>query len=318
MKRASREKLIEHIKNFGEVIELDKLPSRPLIPEAKSFSLPKEEVLLIFKKNGNQVEFKEFFKDEKKILFGLPPCEAKALYLVDLTFLNDKKDPYYARRRENTYVFVLACRNPRKTCFCKSFGLGPFSRDFGDVFMIDLGTHLLVEPTSPKGDELLRDLPLEDATQEDLEKAEELRKQAEEKVESLDLEGIDKHLRKLFSHDIWKSVAFKCVNCGTCTFVCPTCYCFDIQDIARTNWGYRERVWDSCMFSIYSLETSGHNPRPTGVERVRNRILHKFSYYPELYGEFGCVGCGRCITACPVNFDIREVLKSLKEVEVEV
>ena len=316
MKKIEKEKLLKHLEGKGDLVRLDEARQDPL-SATKSSHLPREELLLLFRLNGDKgVEIRAPEGKGGKILFGVPPCEARAVDLLDLTFLKDRIDPYYERKRRENVLFVLACNKPRSTCFCTSFGYGPFSGKYGDVFMVDIGDNLLVDPVTEKGSKALEGLELEEATPSDLEKMESLKRSAEGAITTVNIEGISEKLKKMFLDEIWADLAFKCVNCGACTYVCPTCYCFDIQDVERTNWGYRERVWDSCMFPIYSLETSGHNPRPTGVERMRNRIMHKFSYYPELYGEYGCVGCGRCIRACPVNFDIREALETLKEVEV--
>ena len=104
-----------------------------------------------------------------------------------------------------------------------------------------------------------------------------------------------------------------CLGCGTCAFLCPTCTCFDVvdEDDHYNHRGKRIRLWDTCQFCIYTQHTSGHNPRDSIIERCRNRILHKFSYYPKNYGMLGCVGCGRCIQLCPVNNDLRDIIKKI-------
>jgi ferredoxin len=112
----------------------------------------------------------------------------------------------------------------------------------------------------------------------------------------------------LYEADFWDDIAFSCINCGTCTYLCPTCWCFDIQDEVHGKHGIRERNWDSCMFPLFTLHGSGHNPRGQKVQRVRQRFMHKLKYYVDKYGDgIQCVGCGRCIQYCPVNIDIRKV-----------
>jgi sulfhydrogenase subunit beta (sulfur reductase) len=116
---------------------------------------------------------------------------------------------------------------------------------------------------------------------------------------------------QMIESPFWNRVHEKCIGCGACTFLCPTCHCFDISDEAQGKSGRRVRSWDSCLFPLYSLETSGHNPRPSGRERTRQRLMHKFNYFPKNFKKVACVGCGRCILYCPVNFDIRQALKEI-------
>ena len=113
---------------------------------------------------------------------------------------------------------------------------------------------------------------------------------------------------ELYKAPFWEEVAFACINCGTCTYVCPTCWCFDIQDENHGKAGMRIRNWDSCMFPLFTLHGSGHNPRGTKLHRVRQRFMHKLKYYVDKYDSgIQCVGCGRCVRLCPVNIDIRRV-----------
>ncbi|HOC23304.1 MAG TPA: 4Fe-4S dicluster domain-containing protein, partial [Anaerolineaceae bacterium] len=115
------------------------------------------------------------------------------------------------------------------------------------------------------------------------------------------------HLDQIFDSSLWGEFAQSCLGCGICTFLCPTCFCFDIVDEAQRD--ERVRNWDTCMFRVYSLEASGHNPRPTRAERTRQRLMHKFSYWLEHADQFGCTGCGRCVRYCPVGLDIRAMIR---------
>jgi len=135
----------------------------------------------------------------------------------------------------------------------------------------------------------------------------------------LDLKDIDKILDPNFEHPIWAEISDICIGCGTCSFLCPTCTCFDVVDEndQYNNRGRRVRIWDTCQFCLYSLHTSGHNPRDSCIERCRNRILHKFCYYPENYDRLGCVGCGRCIQLCPVNNDLRAIIEKVNNIKKE-
>jgi ferredoxin len=115
----------------------------------------------------------------------------------------------------------------------------------------------------------------------------------------------------MFENEVWKAQSERCLGCGACAFVCPTCACFDIQEDAKGNTGNRIRCWDSCGFSLFTLHTSGHNPRPDQSARWRQRLMHKFSYMPDRLSVTGCTGCGRCSRACPVDMNIAEHLINL-------
>jgi len=267
--------------------------------------LPPEEEILRYK-DGKVEETPE---DKPIILFGIKPCDARAISLIELAMRDEKfPDVYFLRKKEKGIIVSIACKEPGDTCFCTSFGHGPFSTQGSDALLVEKDDYYLV-----LGNEKFFKLfgEGEEAREEDKEYFEEAKKRAEEKIEKIPIDNLGEKLLSRIEDPVWEKISRKCLNCGACTFLCPTCYCFDIQDLERS-WGVsRRRYWDSCMFSIYTKEASGHNPRPTHRERVRNRIMHKFSYYPYLYGEFGCTGCGRCVVYCPVNFDIREVLKIL-------
>ena len=123
--------------------------------------------------------------------------------------------------------------------------------------------------------------------------------------------ALKKSLDNLFEDPLWNKLAEKCLGCGICTYLCPACHCFDILDEEAGPDGKRIRIWDSCQFPLFTLQTSGFNPRPKVKERFRQRIMHKFSYLVDEHGVFGCSGCGRCVTACPVNLDIRQALNDI-------
>ena len=248
--------------------------------------------------------------NEKYILFGIRPCDAKAIALLDKNFdTKDFPDPYYIDRRKNSILIAEACIEPESTCFCTAFGSGPFESKDADALIIDRGDYYLID-----GNE--KALSLFDGLLEDDggEKILELKKKAEDSIKSPVVEGIDKKLSSMIDDPIWDEVSRKCITCGACTYLCPTCYCFDIQDVGKDDKYMRERVWDSCMFTVYTLEASGHNPRKEKEKRMRQRVMHKFNYYPFLYDEYGCVGCGRCIKYCPVNVDIRKIITKIMEV----
>jgi len=161
-----------------------------------------------------------------------------------------------------------------------------------------------------KGEKLVAGLP--EARKPDEDKAKTLALEAGKAMKfSIDLGSIKSRLDKGFESDTWDELAIPCVNCGVCTFVCPTCHCFDVTDEEHKGKGARLRTWDSCQFALFTRHSSGHNPRPTGKDRLRQRTLHKFRYFPETHKQMLCVGCGRCIVECPAGIDLRETLTAL-------
>jgi ferredoxin len=193
---------------------------------------------------------------------------------------------------------------------------GPGSSDDVDVLMTDLGDGYYVEGVTDKGKSLIEESEglLKKATGEDSGKKEEVIDLAEDKIKrSFDVEGVSGKLDDLYENAYWKEIARKCLGCGTCTYLCPTCHCFDIQDEVGGKGGRRIRIWDTCMASEYTLHASGYNPRPGRMNRIRNRVYHKYKYYPENFDEIACVGCGRCINECSVNMDIIDIISQIKE-----
>ena len=283
----------------------------------KKLFFPQYEVLFRYDKDG-KTEVPEIETEKKTVIFGMRPCDVRALLLLDKVF-DDKKfqDPYYLKRRENTVIFTMGCNSPAGTCFCTSFGFGPFAKEGGDVLVADLGDTYVFEPVTEKGEKVLKDMPgVSDATKDQAEKLAELSKQAEQKIKKkIELEGLPEKLEESYDDSVWDSIHEKCVQCGICSFMCPTCHCFDMIEETHGSSGERVRIWDTCMSCSFTKEASGHNPRPSGKERMRQRVNHKFRYFPEKFGEFLCTGCGRCIKNCPVCNDIVKILERVKKVQ---
>ncbi|MFX0031671.1 MAG: 4Fe-4S dicluster domain-containing protein [Promethearchaeota archaeon] len=282
------------------------------------------EVLFEYKTDGK--DFTEIIErtdlDEKNIIFGIRPCDAHSFVLLENFFaFGEFQDEIFLKKRENSIIIGIGCNTPKSTCFCTSIEGHPFMKEDMDIFLVDLGEKYLVEGISEKGKELLTRLEwLSNAKKQDIKKAEELSKKAENSfITKLDVTDIDKILDPSFEHPIWQEISEVCIGCGTCSFLCPTCTCFDVIDEndQYNNKGRRIRIWDTCQSCLYTLHTSGHNPRDSCIERCRNRILHKFCYYPENYDILGCVGCGRCVQLCPVNNDLRTILEKVKKIKVK-
>jgi sulfhydrogenase subunit beta (sulfur reductase) len=284
--------------------------------ESPKFALfPQRETLFGYRTEKGKVELDMPPSKEKgQMLFGIRPCDARGLLLLDKVFGGDCSDPYYADKRANTLVVSLGCVNPNPVCFCHSMGGAPCFSEGSDLFFLDLGDRYVVEVGSDKGAALLEDPAFEDADEEALALSEKIKKETAASMKPLTLkEDLKEQLEQRFDDPAWSESAETCLGCGICTYLCPTCHCFDLCDETTGRTGERIRVWDSCQFPLFTQQASGFNPRPTVRERFRQRIMHKFSYLPETQAMPGCVGCGRCVTECPVNLDIRDVVTSLSE-----
>jgi len=280
---------------------------------AKGIVFPQTEPLLAFR-NGEAEE--RIPETPSTVLFGVRPCDARSLTLLDAVFRgNGIDDPYYAARRGAITVVALACNEPGPTCFCTSVGGSPGDESGADVLATDLGGGVLLRAVTDRGDALLCDLdvgrPAEDG---EIEAARENAAQAAARMAPVQVPTDSSRLLNAFGLNLWSDVAAGCIGCGACTYSCPTCHCFDITDEQKRGTGRRVRSWDTCAFPLFTLHGSGHNPRPAADARLRQRVLHKFSYCPENFGQAFCVGCGRCVDHCPTGIDIRRILARLDEV----
>ncbi len=277
----------------------------------KEVLFPQWEILYTFK--ADQINKAEPTLQET-VLFGARPCDARAFELLDRVFTWDEiNDPYYLSRREKTSIVSLACNVPGEACFCTSVGGSPAGESGADVLAFDLGDHLFLRALTERGETLLKETSTltEEATEADKQTVKQAVAEAEKRLEQVAIPEDLEALKGSFDAEIWEELGLKCLGCGVCAYACPTCHCFDITDETRKGTGRRMRSWDTCAFSLFTLHGSGHNPRTTQDARYRQRILHKFLYCPENFGEAFCVGCGRCITNCPAGLDLRAVLESL-------
>ena len=250
---------------------------------------------------------------KKQLIFGIRPCDAKALTILDMTFNDAYRDIYYSSRRQNTVLVGLGCTNPYDSCFCTALGSSPSDTTGVDLMLTDIGDEFIVEAVTETDKELLNKTGnLSKATEDDQTRAKQSKEAAYQKViRNIDTNDIEKRLMASFDNQrYWQKVAAKCLSCGICTLLCPTCYCFDINDEMSDKRGTRFRSLDSCSFSIYT-KMPMENPREEKWQRVRNRVCHKYEFYPLLFDTIACTGCGRCIRLCPVNWDITQTLNSL-------
>jgi len=296
----------------------------------KGLVFPQSERLLVFSTDERDPEhdiLREAPKDfPPQAVVGIRPYDAMAFRVLEVNFdTPEVRDPWWLRRREATTLIGLARADEDATMFRTENYAGPFDERGLDVIVYDLGRGYLAKALGEKGEAALAamggDEPAADALREVEERiaraaTPELpagRLRAQPAAPELPTGRLRAQpVVPLFEAEFWDEVAAPCLNCGVCTFLCPTCWCFDIQDEVRKQEGDRIRNWDSCMFPLYTLHASGHNPRGKKTQRVRNRFMHKLKYYLDKYDRgVMCVGCGRCVEACPVNIDIREVAARL-------
>ena len=305
--------LVEGVSVFKKIDHPDEVdlshpnPQKP----AKDIFFPQSEVMFRYEKVGEHhpMTSTEEVKGER-ILLGARPCDIEAISILDKVFVGEEyTDVYFLEKRKKTTIIGLGCNHPLSTCFCSSAGGDPFLRAGSDLFFIDLGEAYFVDVLTEKGMAFRHNKFFKEAEPNDLTLIKEMEDKAFEKVGfSIPVDGIEKRLDLMAESSFWDRVHEKCVGCRICTYLCPTCHCFDIVDEGEQQQGQRVRNWDSCLSPLYSLETSGHNPRPTSRERTRQRLMHKFNYFPKNFDRVACVGCGRCILYCPVHFDIRHAI----------
>jgi len=284
----------------------------------KDFFFPQTECMMRFANDpadpAGMVMQAEPLLNTPRALMNIRPCDAKAFQVLDLIFVQDQmtNDQYWRDKREKTVLVGLACNDPCPTCFCTTVGSNPHGETGLDLLLVDLGDKFLVKVLSDQGAELVGDLP--DAADADESKAAELKAAAEAGISGgVAMDQVNaREVMALYELPMWDRVQENCLNCGTCTFCCPTCHCFDIQDEVQGKEGRRVRNWDYCMSWLFTMHGTGHNPRGTKKDRVRQRFMHKFKYIPmKRGGEIGCVGCGRCVQLCPVNIDVRRVVNQM-------
>ncbi|MBT3176171.1 MAG: 4Fe-4S dicluster domain-containing protein [Desulfobacula sp.] len=287
------------------------------VMSAKSIIFPQTEKMLCTTLDESQEEhhiMKRVEMDNSpRAILGIRPYDAKAIQIVNLNFdTDDFRDPYWCDALNATTLIGLGINKPGPFDFSTSTGTGPFCEEGLDILMADLDDKYLAKILTDKGKAFMDVCEFEIKADEKESQAlfDILRKEAEKNIKShIDTDKLsEKTILELHDAPFWDDVAFSCINCGTCTFVCPTCWCFDIQDETKQKSSIRFRNWDTCMSSLFTRHATGHNPRATKTQRVRQRFMHKLKYFFDKYDQgIMCVGCGRCVKSCPVNIDIREV-----------
>ena len=295
--------------NEGETVRLDALKT---VKSAKDVFFPQVENLLKFRVEGKSIEINQApLCEEDFVIFGVRGCDAKSFEILDRVFLVDPRDEFYASRRAHGIVVTLACGEPEESCFCTNFGVNPAAPG-GDVTAWIVGEEMLLQANSEKGEKLIAELDEADAKVAEDEQARISEIVGKLPLNNLNLEGFDgEHLMEKFNDPKWEGLSRACLGCGTCTFVCPTCQCYDIRDFDNGKSVTRYRCWDSCMYSDFTL-MAAENSRHTQLQRYRQRFMHKLVYFPaNNEGVYSCVGCGRCVEKCPQGLNIVRVIKAL-------
>ncbi len=304
--------------NFGyytEESEFD-LDTLKTVKSPKDVFFPQSEDMMRFKKEGKNLEIIDVREEKSEyVIFGIRACDYKAFSVLDNVFLQEPVDTYYKARRENGIIFTMACSKPKESCFCTVFGIDATCPQ-GDVTCYLDENYLYMNANTERGERVLaitKDLEEKGGEKE----VEEIKSNTKEILEKLPYTHLDisrfkpENLNELFDLPDWKELSEACLGCGACTFVCPTCQCFDIRDFSTNKDIIRFRCWDSCMYSDFT-QMAGGNPRTTQMQRYRQRFMHKLVYYPSQYnGTYSCVGCGRCVDKCPQHLNIIKVIKKI-------
>ncbi|MGE5485100.1 MAG: 4Fe-4S dicluster domain-containing protein [Ignavibacteriales bacterium] len=299
---------------------------KPAVPPKEMF-FPHTERFLRFRREGKAVAVEPVDGVTPLVILGAKPCDMAAIDMVRRVMIEGRfTDQSFDRRRAMITAVTVACEEEGEYCFCSSLGQGPCSTRGSDLMLYPAGDTFYAVPLTANGERAVQaggDLFRAAGTPE----LEEAKKRLEERFRGspqagaklpasarLPAEAVRAASRRMaadFDLPYWREASERCLGCGICTFLCPTCYCFSVVDRLRGSEGTRSRCWDACMFEGYAKMAGGHNPRPTKLERVRQRFMHKLVYNPERHGEVACAGCGRCVEKCPVGLHIACVVSDI-------
>jgi formate hydrogenlyase subunit 6/NADH:ubiquinone oxidoreductase subunit I len=302
------EKLIFEVLNSTDEIVTDYIQTEM---SAKFAVFPKYEEILHYTFIDGDIRI----EDEKDtsvptIVYGTRPCDAGSFAVLDAVFMDGHDDMFYCNRRKQTAVISLSCSKADKNCFCTSVGISPGDTAGSDILLTDTGNgEYLAEILTSEGERLISPFKDKIKTADGVEKE----KYLADVPEQFNVDNLLKITESSFDNPVYLNQSLRCLGCGVCSYVCPSCSCFDIQDEVVSTTGVRIRCWDSCGFSHFTLHTSWHNPRSMQGKRWRQRIMHKFYYQPDTLKVIGCVGCGRCSRACPADMNIIDHLKTISE-----
>ena len=291
------------------------------VKSPKDAFFPQSENLYTVQREGKKLSIEpQALKEQNFVVFGMKACDIQGVKVLDNVFLSDPIDSFYAARREHGTIVAMACHEPEESCFCKAFGID-CAEPAADVATWMVEGELYWKALTEKGEALTKAVEslLVEADGADAEKLEAEKNAIHTIVEklpysNLSLEGWNGDaLTEKFNSPVWEELYKPCLACGTCTFVCPTCQCYDIKDYDTGHGVKRYRCWDSCMYSVFTMMAHGNN-RTSQLQRFRQRFMHKLVYYPaNNNGMYSCVGCGRCVEKCPASLNIVKVIKAFEK-----
>jgi len=295
--------LFKEISNVEDIV----VGAANTVLSPKEFFFPRSETLFTVEGKDGTSEVVPVNLDREVVLFGLRPCDAKGIVLIDKPFCADPADTLYKQHRAMTTLVGLACTEACADGFCTSMGSGPGDASNVDILLTGVGDSYAIQVITDNGKALLSGAKTQEV---------DVSLPAPPTVSELPTDGLVEKAEKVFNNEYWSRVADRCLHCNVCAYVCPTCYCFDIRDYNDRGRIQRVRAWESCQSPGFTKIAGGHNPRANKGARLRQRWYHKFLYFPHQFdAEVACTGCGRCVRSCPVNIDIREIIRDIQSLE---